>query len=46
MGAGSVPWEGLAPFLRGFPGTAALEVGGKEEGVRQSVRRLRTLLAS
>ncbi|SDF35260.1 Sugar phosphate isomerase/epimerase [Thermus arciformis] len=45
VGAGSVPWEALAPLLRGFSGTAALEVGGKEGGVRQSARRLRALLA-
>ena len=45
VGAGSVPWEALAPLLRGFSGTAALEVGGKEGGVRQSASRLNALLA-
>lgn len=43
VGAGAVPWERLAPHLQGFPGTAALEVGGGAEGVRQSARRLRNL---
>lgn len=43
VGAGSVPWERLAPHLRGFGGTVALEVGGGGEGVRRSVLRLRTL---
>ncbi|GAB5602996.1 sugar phosphate isomerase/epimerase [Thermus sp. FJN-A] len=46
VGSGSVPWERLAPRLQGFSGTAALEVGGGEEGVRQSLSRLRNLLAS
>jgi sugar phosphate isomerase/epimerase len=46
VGAGSVPWERLAPLLKGFSGTAALEVSGREEGVRGSVRRLQTLLTS
>lgn len=45
VGSGRVPWEGLAPFLRGFSGTAALEVVGGPEGVRRSVERLAALLA-
>ncbi len=44
VGAGQVPWEALAPRLRGFEVTAALEVQGGAEGVRSSVRRLRALL--
>ncbi|WP_117237644.1 sugar phosphate isomerase/epimerase family protein [Thermus sediminis] len=44
VGAGSVPWARLAPFLRGFGGTGALEVGGGAPGVRQSVSRLYGLL--
>lgn len=45
VGSGRVPWEGLAPFLKRFSGTAALEVGGGAEGVRRSVERLAALLA-
>lgn len=45
VGAGGVPWERLAPSLRGFTGTAALEVGGGKTGVRQSAKRLRDLLS-
>lgn len=40
VGAGSVPWARLAPFLKGFGGTAALEVGGGAQGVRRSLARL------
>uniref|UniRef100_A0A7C2G4N3 Sugar phosphate isomerase/epimerase n=1 Tax=Thermus islandicus TaxID=540988 RepID=A0A7C2G4N3_9DEIN len=40
VGAGRVPWERLAPLLRGFSGTAALEVGGGAAGVRRSLARL------
>ncbi|WP_038058480.1 sugar phosphate isomerase/epimerase family protein [Thermus amyloliquefaciens] len=46
VGAGGVPWERLAPRLRDFPATATLEVGGGSQGVRQSLSRLQTLLAS
>jgi len=41
VGAGSVPWARLAPFLKGFGGTAALEVGGGALGVQKSVARLK-----
>ncbi len=44
VGTGSVPWEKLAPFLKGFSGTAALEVGGGAPGVRQSLGRLQGLV--
>lgn len=40
VGAGNVPWARLAPFLKGFRGTAALEVGGGAQGVRRSLARL------
>ncbi|WP_022797441.1 sugar phosphate isomerase/epimerase family protein [Thermus islandicus] len=40
VGAGRVPWERLTPLLRGFSGTAALEVGGGAGGVRRSLARL------
>ncbi|RTH99153.1 xylose isomerase [Thermus scotoductus] len=46
VGTGAVPWERLAPRLRSFPATAALEVGGNIQGVRQSLSRLQALLAS
>ena len=45
VGSGALPWERLAPRLRGFPGTVALEVGGSTQGVRQSLSRLQALLA-
>ncbi|TBH21271.1 sugar phosphate isomerase/epimerase family protein [Thermus thermamylovorans] len=45
VGAGAVPWEKLIDGLRGFPGTAALEVTGGPEGVRRSLSRLQSLLA-
>ncbi len=43
VGAGRVPWERLTPLLRGFSGTAALEVGGGALGVRRSLARLGAL---
>ncbi|WP_448568826.1 sugar phosphate isomerase/epimerase family protein [Thermus sp.] len=43
VGAGCVPWAKLAPFLKGFGGTAALEVGGGAQGVRRSLARLQGL---
>jgi sugar phosphate isomerase/epimerase len=43
VGAGSVPWARLAPFLKSFGGTAALEVGGGAQGVRRSLARLQEL---
>jgi sugar phosphate isomerase/epimerase len=43
VGAGSVPWAKLAPLLKGFGGTAALEVGGGAQGVRRSLARLQEL---
>ncbi|GAA6756863.1 sugar phosphate isomerase/epimerase [Thermus thalpophilus] len=45
VGAGSVPWERLAPSLRGFTGTAALEVVGGKPGIYQSAKRLRELFS-
>ncbi|WP_205387575.1 sugar phosphate isomerase/epimerase family protein [Thermus caldifontis] len=44
VGTGRVPWERLAPYLKAFPGTAALEVSGGPAGVRQSWARLHALL--
>lgn len=44
-GLGARPLGGACPFLRGFSGTAALEVVGGPEGVRRSVERLAALLA-
>uniref|UniRef100_A0A7C5VJ07 Sugar phosphate isomerase/epimerase n=1 Tax=Thermus caliditerrae TaxID=1330700 RepID=A0A7C5VJ07_9DEIN len=41
VGSGAVPWEKFAPRLAGFTGTAALEVGGGSQGVRQSLARLK-----
>lgn len=43
VGAGTVPWEKLIPRLKGFSGTAALEVTGGAQGVRQSQARLKRL---
>ncbi len=40
VGAGQVPWDALWPELKDLALTAALEVGGGEEGVRVSLSRL------
>ncbi len=40
-----VPWQGLREWLRGFTGTINLEINDGIEGVRQSVKFLRELVA-
>lgn len=44
LGAGRIPWAEHAGFLRGFAGTACLEVAGGEGALRRSVEFVGRLL--
>ena len=45
LGTGGIGWSAQRDWLRGFNGSAALEINGGEAEVRQSVAFLRELLA-
>jgi sugar phosphate isomerase/epimerase len=45
LGTGGIDWSTQRDWLRGFGGSATLEINGGEDEVRRSVRFLRDLLA-